>query len=298
MEQNYSRQELAQAGLDLTKVLMDMATKENDGNTFLKSYLNSLTSEDGLYKRQSDAIQNFSDSSEKLEETTHSILNSIQDNSQKIDNISTQFAELNKKMEEIQQKRREMDRKMKELEAFIKKIRGFVQDIQDISDHTNLLSFNASIEAAHAGSAGAGFRIIANEVKKLSEQTRSTSNSITSQIEDLNSRVETVVKGNAEYDDFLNQIRDITTRSGANLEEIKNGSLDNARSTEEMYQNMKANQENIIQSTREVKQANISQIKEIADHATKTSIITNDRLSFLLQMNNLFKYIQTHSMDA
>ena len=135
-------------------------------------------------------------------------------------------------------------------------------------------------------------------MKKLSEQTRSTSNSITSQIEDLNSRVETVVKGNAEYDDFLNQIRDITTRSGANLEEIKNGSLDNARSTEEMYQNMKANQENIIQSTREVKQANISQIKEIADHATKTSIITNDRLSFLLQMNNLFKYIQTHSMDA
>lgn len=296
MEQNYSKDEIVQAGLDLTKVLMDMATHENDGNSFLRSYLDSLTSDDGIYKKQSEALQDFSNTSIKIEDTTHEILTSIQDNSARIDGISKQFQELNKKMESIQQKRREMDQKMKDREEFIKKIRTFVLNIQNISDQTNLLSFNASIEAAHAGSAGAGFRIIANEVKHLSEQTRTTSDSITKQIEDLSSQITTIIKGNSEYDSFLSQIREITDSSSTYLEEIKRGSLDNARATEEMYQDIKANQQNIIQSSREVEESNIRQVKEIAKRATESAITTNDRLSFLLQMSKLFSYIKAHEV--
>lgn len=297
MEKKYTKQELVKAGFDITEVLTELATRDNEGDAFLKEYLDSLTSEDGIFKKQTEALQDFSRTSKTIEDTTHGILDSINNSSRKIDGISDQFEELNKKMEEIQVQRREMDQKMKDLEEFIKKIKGFVQKIQDISDQTNLLSFNASIEAAHAGSAGAGFRIIANEVKKLSEQTRTTSEDITHHIEDLNRQIGTVIKGNSQYDEFLMQIRNLTQNSSKSLEAIKQDSLTNARDTESMYQNIKINQENILHSSKEAEEANIRQVQEIATRSTENSIITNDRLSFLLQMNKLFTYIQTHNIE-
>ncbi|MCI1208197.1 MAG: methyl-accepting chemotaxis protein [Treponema sp.] len=58
--------------------------------------------------------------------------------------------------------------KLKTVSAHIGDIAG---DISEISEKVRILSFNASIEAARAGSAGSGFRIIAGEIKKLSADT-------------------------------------------------------------------------------------------------------------------------------
>ncbi len=58
--------------------------------------------------------------------------------------------------------------KLKTVSAHIGEIAG---DISEISEKIRILSFNASIEAARAGKAGSGFRIIANEIKQLSADT-------------------------------------------------------------------------------------------------------------------------------
>jgi len=68
-------------------------------------------------------------------------------------------------------------------------VKAVVSDIQDISIKTGILAINASIEAAHAGKAGDGFRIIANEVRNLSTQTGTFAKMIETKMAELQSSV-------------------------------------------------------------------------------------------------------------
>jgi methyl-accepting chemotaxis protein len=97
------------------------------------------------------------------------------------------------------------------------KIGEVVALIQDIAAQTNLLALNATIEAARAGAAGAGFAVVAGEVKNLSAQTSRATNEIREHISSMQVVTEETVNAIRSISHTIERINGVTTSIAAGV---------------------------------------------------------------------------------
>lgn len=105
------------------------------------------------------------------------------------------------KMISIQKEKMEMNKSasnraleaINHLSVVSEDIVNVIDVIESISSQTNLLALNASIEAARAGEAGRGFSVVADEIRKLAEQTMQSTGQINNIIQQVNASVKNAV---------------------------------------------------------------------------------------------------------
>ena len=86
-----------------------------------------------------------------------------------------------------------VNRHIAELVESIKEVEKVIYIIEDINEQTNLLSLNAGIEAARAGESGKGFLVVADEVKKLAEQSKNSTSSVYEVIKNINYKASSAI---------------------------------------------------------------------------------------------------------
>ena len=158
-------------------------------------------------------------------------------------NNAEESTSINVLMGSVMEFSEELKNALSGIEALTQSLQNNNEEITNVAEETNLLSLNASIEAARAGSAGRGFAIIAENIKKLADSSKETAADSEANQAKIGEAVETLLQKADHLIDTINNVNSKVTSLAAATQEI-------AAATEEIgevSQRVKEKMEELVQ---------------------------------------------------
>lgn len=149
---------------------------------------------------------------------------------------------------------------IEELQKKTEIINEFTRTIEDITEETNLLSLNASIEAARAGDAGRGFSVVAEEIRKLADDTGDAASEISNNVKNIIAQTGATVQ-------TANQAREMVSLQTEAVTEVIN-----------VFENMKKQMDILVEGL-----GVISECIEAADDKRTESVDAVQNISAIIE---------------
>jgi methyl-accepting chemotaxis protein len=191
--------EIMAVALDIKNQTENQNLSLNRTNTVLGETAVELGKLNALIQNQSAAITQSSGSIEGMTRTIDGVTESV-------GQMKNQFRALVEVSDSGKQKQDAMDQKIKQILTQSETLIGANTVIAKIASQTNLLAMNAAIEAAHAGAAGAGFSVVADEIRSLAENAQLQSTEIKKELSAITESIHDTVKSSAESREAFNLV--------------------------------------------------------------------------------------------
>ncbi|APF25522.1 methyl-accepting chemotaxis (MCP) signaling domain protein [Clostridium sporogenes] len=232
-------------------------------------------------------------SAEEMSATSQDIERAVQSIAQKSQEGATQAGEINKRAEDTKANVQASQKKAKdiftntkaELESAIEsskvveQINVLSDSIMNITSQTNLLALNAAIEAARAGEAGKGFSVVADEIRKLAEQSKDTVTEIQSITVKVIESVKNLSDSSSNLLTFVSTDMDNDYKTMLNVADKYS---EDASFVDTLVTDFSSTSEELLASLQDV----LKTIEGVAQAASEGAGGTTDIASKILEVNN------------
>lgn len=198
--------------------------------------------------------------------------------------------DVKQQMNQIKDNNNQVRNQINELYLKSKDIEDMVTLITEFANQTNLLSLNASIEAARAGEEGRGFSVVAGEIKKLAEKSKSSAEHISELVNDIHKHTQLAKNSATEGTKQVNQGLQYAEQAEStfiNISNSVNGISNDIQNFYENIHNMSISLKNVYASVNEISEIAFKNSGEAQGVAAASEEQTASLQEFIASINIL-----------